>query len=404
MKKLLAYLRYRWLLAQWRRRSRNKRRANVRVGNPDAFFHALDQRRIAYVVLRGFSEVPKTSATEKSFRGDLDLLVESSQLEEFCRTVAEFPGKVKIDLYSTGIRLGTDCKRIAYLPPVLGSELLADRCRHEDRFFRPSPRLYLYSLLYHCVYQKGLLCGLPTGTDLPNHETCDHDVRQEIAHAAAAAGETLPSPLTLLAIHQWLQRKDWSMPFDLLGRWPSRNAWHDALLHRESASLTRDLGNLADLFVFLIREDAVRTTADQAIIQCLRRTFTILDTVQLDPRQRQRVMRDTRGGDWTERKGSVIVPPAIAVVCHDPNPQTVEADSVLARLHHQVRNRNAFCKHRVREEMEQRFPGAVNFLHGSDNDPESMAYIKAIYGELWPRKIADWECVLMPTGRRRETR
>ncbi|MFA6931953.1 MAG: hypothetical protein WCT05_16645 [Lentisphaeria bacterium] len=393
MKKLLSYLRYRWLLFQWKRRSKKKRRANVRIGRLNDFFAALEQRKIAYVVLRWFAEVPANRVDENSFTGDIDMLVESAQLEEFCRTVAEFPGRVKVDLYSNGIRLGTDCKRIAYFPPVLGTELLQERILFEKRFFRPSSRLYLYSLLYHCVYQKGLLCGLPTGTDLLNTAKFPHDLEEELARTAAECGEKLPERLTLLSIHQWLQQRNWAMPYDLLGRWPTRNAWHEELLARETAVLLQELGKLKDMLVFLIREDAVKTAADAEIIKALQAKFLFLAQVRLDAEQQRRVMRETRGGDWTKHKEYLLVAPVIAVVCHDPCPQNIEGQS-LAAIHHFVSNGNIFYKHEIRREMELRFPGAINFMHGSDNDAESMAYIKAIYGSSWPEMLAAWEGML----------
>ena len=391
MKKIINYLRYRWLLAKWQRRAKKKRRANVMVGNLNDFFAELAKCQISYVVLRWFDELPADRSAEKSFQGDIDLLVESAQLEDFCRIVAAFPGHIKIDLYSNGIRLGTDCKRIAYFPPVLGSEILLDRCRHDGRFYRPAPRPYLYSLLYHCCYQKGLLCGLPTGTALDNPETYSHDLKRELTLTAAACAETLPQPLTLLAIHQWLQQRQWAMPYDLLPRWPARNAWHDELLKRETAELNKALAGLKDLLVFLIREDAVSTGADQPIVQALAKKFTVLDVVQLDQQQQQRVMRQTRGGDWTKHKDVAIVAPVIAVVCHDPSPQPVDNSSGLGSIHHFVGNANVFYKHAIRKNLERRFPDAINFMHGSDNDPESMAYIKAIYGPQWPERIASWK-------------
>ena len=393
MKNILHYLRYRWLLFQWTRRSKNKRRCNVRIGHLKEFFAALGKSGISYVVLRWFSEVPLSSDAEKNFAGDIDLLVESSQLEEFCRVVADFPGKIKIDLYSNGIRLGTDCKRIAYFPPVLGSELLQNRSLFCDSFYRPAPRLYLYSLLYHCVYQKGLLCGLPTGTALQNSERYSHDLEQELCLTAAECGETLPKPLTLLNIHHWLQQRNWAMPYDLLGRWPTRNAWHDELLNLETEKQLRDLGKLREILVFLIREDAVQTGANAPIIEELQKKFTILEQFSLNSEQQSRVIRETRGGDWTKHKDYLIVPPVIAVICHDPAPAVIDHQSTLGSIHKFVRNGNVFFKHEIRKHMDQRFPGAINFLHGSDNDAESMAYMKAIYGDSWSDKIAQWQKV-----------
>ncbi len=146
-----------------------------------------------------------------------------------------------------------------------------------------------------------------------------------------------------------------------------------------------------NILVFLIREDAVQAGADKAIIEELHKKFTILDQITLNSDQQRRVMRETRGGDWTKHKDFLIVPPVIAVVCHDPAPLAMDRQSTLGAIHKFVRNANVFFKHEIRRAMDQRFPGAINFLHGSDNDAESMAYLKAIYGNCSPDKIAQWQ-------------
>ena len=286
MKTLYYYLRYRYMLFQWRRRSRKRRRSTIYIGNINAFFAALESAGIRYLVLRWFDELPASLEEEKNYSGDIDMLAESSQLEELCRIMARFPGRIKVDLYSNGIRLGTDCKRIAYYPPTLGSELLASTMLYQGRFRCPVPRLHLYSLLYHCVYQKGLLCGLPSGTALPNNETYDHDLPAELKRLEQESGESLPQPLNLLNIHHWLQERNWNMPYDLLGRWPKRNDWHEELLAYETKRLQNDLQGLKQILVFLIREDATRCGADKQILKNSRINSKSLKPVISTPRNK----------------------------------------------------------------------------------------------------------------------
>ena len=57
-------------------------------------------------------------------------------------------------------------------------------------------------------------------------------------------------------------------------------------------------------------------------------------------------------------------------------------DSKLGKIHFNVHNNNVFYKHELRDWLEERYPGASgNFLHGSDNDLESIAYLLAVYGK-----------------------
>ena len=390
MKKITSFFRYKWLMYQWKRRSRKRRRSKLKVGNINAFFAALNESDISYLVLRWFDEVPRSLQEEQIYDGDLDLLVESAQLEQFCRIAAYFPGKIKVDLYSNGIRLGTDCKRVAYYPPVLGSEMLSNSCLYENRFKRPAAKEYLYSLLYHCVYHKGLLCALPSGTGLQSNDIYDHDLQAELSQTAAECGEQIPEELTLLNIHKWLIEREWNMPYDLIGRWPAQTKWHEELLKIETDKMLQDLKPLKNILVFLIREDAIESSAQEAIVKELKQKFKILEIVELSAQQQAEVMRKTRGGDWTKHKATTLVKPMMAVICEDKNPQDIKNNPELANKHPFVENANVFFKHEIRNKLEKEFTLAINFLHGSDNDAESMAYIKAIFKDTWQEKIEEW--------------
>jgi hypothetical protein len=140
-------------------------------------------------------------------------------------------------------------------------------------------------------------------------------------------------------------------------------------------------GNLHDIIVFLIRKDAVKLGADSAIISGIAEKFAILDTIKLDETAQARVLRQTRGGDWTKHKSHLIVSPEIAVICHDPAPRVPEAGDKMANKHFNVTNMNVFYKHELRERLARTYPeNSTNFMHSSDNDLESCAYIYAVYG------------------------
>lgn len=389
--KLISELKYRWLLFQWKRRSKKRRGANAFVGNLPLFFERLQAMDIPYVVLRWFDELPLASLEQESvYQGDIDVLVASEALEKFCYAVANCRGPLKLDLFSTGIRLGSDYKRMPYYPPVLGEELLRHRIRAKDGYWRPDPLFYLLSFAYHVVYHKGALSGLPSGLDWQNGTVAKHDYAAELRRIAAEAHETLPEQLTLLSLHEWLHARNWNMPFDLISRWPVRNQWHDELLKYETGQRMSELGTMHDILVFLIREDAAKAGAENTIIEKLGEKFTILDTVRLTPEQQDRVIRNTRGGDWTKHKSTMMVLPVTAVICHDPHPVPVDRGSKLGKVHFNVENQNVFYKHELRAVLDKMYPDAVNFMHGSDNDVESVAYVRAIYGDDWMSHAKGW--------------
>ena len=383
IKKFLAELRYRWELFKWKRRVHRRHKPRIRIGNLVHFFQRLDDLNIPYAVLRYPEEIPITPAQEKAYTGDIDIMVDSRFLEQFCRVVSEHPGKIKVDMYSEGIRLGSGYTRMPYYPPTLAAELLAARERHAKGFFTVGGIPGVLSLIYHQVYHKGLLSALPSGVAQlpPSAESDSHNIAETLRQAAAAAGITLPENLTLLSLHKFLTEHDWNMPFDLLCRWRKRNEWHEYLQKLMTEELRSMQGNLHDIIVFLIRKDAVKLGADSAIISGIAEKFTILDTIKLDETAQARVLRQTRGGDWTKHKSHLIVSPEIAVICHDPAPRVPEAGDKMANKHFNVTNMNVFYKHELRERLARTYPeNSTNFMHSSDNDLESCAYIYAVYG------------------------
>ena len=381
--KCLAELRYRWELFKWKRRVRRRHSPRIRIGRIAEFFQRLEELNIPYAVLRYPEEIPVTPEQEKVYKGDIDIMVDSRFLEQFCRVVSEHPGSIRVDMYSEGVRLGSGYARMPYYPPVLAAELLAARERHEKGFFTVGGAEGVYSLLYHQTYHKGLLSALPSGVaELTSLAESDkHNIAETLRCQAAAAGVTLPEELTLLSLHKFLAEHEWSMPFDLLCRWPKRNAWHDYLQKLMAAELLSMQGNLRDIIIFLIRRDAVELGADAAIIKGITEKFVILDTVRLDKTAQDRVLRQTRGGDWTKHKSHLVVPPEIAVICHDPAPRAPEAGDKKANKHFNVTNVNVFYKHELRDRLAREYPqNSTNFMHSSDNDLESCAYLYAVYG------------------------
>lgn len=375
-------IRMRLALMRWKFRAKKRRRQKIRVGNLPSFFAALNDAELAYVVLRWFDEVPTSLAAESSFEGDLDMLVDSKDLEGFCRIVACHPGDIRVDLYSDTTRLGTGYKRLPYYPPVLARQVLASRELHDVGFFRPDDGAYLRSLAYHLVYHKGLMAGVATGVDLQPTDESPHDVQNELKGLAEATGTELPSPCTLLDLHRWLTGECWDMPYDLICRWPRRNAWHDALQTIMEKELAAKMEGLSDILVFLIREDAMIDEAREFIVGRLRAKFTVLDVVELSDSQVETVSRCTRGGNWVEKRGTLTVAPRLAVICYDHSPQAVDQGSALSSKHVHVYNENVFYKHALRKELEKEMPdaGLTYIIHGADNDLESATYLEAIYG------------------------
>ena len=390
---LCSFVRYHLMLWNWKRRARKRRRSHFSIANLADFFASLNKQGVSYAVLRWFDEVPMTKDAETALveaHGDLDLLAEARHLHTICRVAAEHYGKVKVDLYSNRLVLGTDVQRFTYYPPVLCQELLEHCVIGSQGFKRPDDLHYLYSLAYHLTYQKGLVTGIPSGfDDLPSEpkEGFKHDAEGTLRDLSEKTSTPLPEKLTLLNLHLWLKEKGWNMPFDLLLRWPHRHPLLDRLYRYEADNLRKALGDKHDLCVFLLREDAIQANATQAILDELTTEYRILDVVELNAEQQDRVTRRTRGGNWTKHKAYRLFLPQTAVVCQALVAREPLDDMAVVGKEQEALNPNLRFKRALRQKLEQQFPEGSNFLHASDNDIESMEYIQAVYGDEWPVKF-----------------
>ena len=386
-------IRYHLMLWNWKRRAHKRRRSHFSITNLNGFFASLNEQGVSYAVLRWFDEVPMTKDAETALveaHGDLDLLAEARHLLTICRVAAEHHGKVKVDIYSNRLVLGTDVQRFTYYPPILCQELLEHCVIGPQGFKRPDDLHYLYSLAYHLTYQKGLVTGIPSGfDDLPSEpkEGFKHDAEGTLRELSEKTSTPLPEKLTLLNLHLWLKEKGWNMPFDLLLRWPHRHPLLDRLYRYEADNLRKALGDKHDLCVFLLREDAIQAKATQAILDELATEYRILDVVELNAEQQDRVTRRTRGGNWTKHKEYRLFLPQTAVICQALVAREPLDDTAVVGKEQEALNPNLRFKRALRQKLEQQFPEGSKLLHASDNDIESMEYIQAVYGDEWPVKF-----------------
>ncbi len=385
LKKLIYWYRSICLQKKWR--SKRKRKGTIRLYVRDVaqLFRRFEEYNIRYLVLRWFQEVPTTVEQEKDHANDVDLLIEvEGNLPTIAQIVSRQPGHFKCDLYSTSGRFGTSYLGMPYYPPVLAQQLLDTRIRHETGFYIPSRKNQFLSLAYHLTYHKGLESGIPSGCELTANPHPKRPYGQLLEKLGKELGVDLPTPYTLLGLHNYLKQNDWDMPYDLLERWPRRTDWHKKLLEVELGIIDEDARRLPHILVFFIREDMVKEKKEDFILNLIREKFRILEMVNLSEEQSNRVMRQVRGGNWLKYKGTETIGPAIAVCCHDDHPIPIDkSDTKRNALYPLVSNQNAFHKHEIRKRLaeESGSEDRVNGIHGSDNAYESQHMLRAIFGQ-----------------------
>lgn len=204
--------------ANGKRRRRARRYIPPEIGL-ERFFSTLNERRIRYVVLRWFDELPEIKPG-----GDVDLLIDDRDVDSVSDL---FTGEMRgtaCDLFSVSGLRGTSYRGIPYLPPDKAAEVLARAVMFRDLLKVPSPEHHFLSLAYHAVYQKGLRSGLPTSTPGLQPETEPrHGYAGDLGHLAADAG--IDVSIRMEELDEYLAGRGWRPSPGMRVELGKRNPW-----------------------------------------------------------------------------------------------------------------------------------------------------------------------------------
>jgi hypothetical protein len=380
------WIRKKLILRKWHKSKKRKRVIHLKVRNVLDIFKKIEKVGFRYVVLRWPEEVPVTPEKENTFSDDIDLLtdVNKSDLPTLADIVSRQSGHIVCDLYSLSGRGGTSYLGMPYYPPVLTELILNNRRRHVKGFFIPDPINAFYSFAFHVVYHKGILSGIPTGCDIKTEASPKRSYIQRLYELAQETHVTeIEPPYTLLKLHDYLKMQKWNMPYDLLERWPKKDAWHQYLLDREMNILRPWADKLPGLLVFFIRKDVMTKEYSNLIIDTLSNKFRILHKEKLSEQQIESVIRSVRGGNWLQGKNLELIRPIIAIICYDFDPVPIEISDYHKKENYPlVKNHNVFTKQQIRMDLNRDTSADRELfgIHGSDNEYEAQHMIRAIYG------------------------
>src|SRR4051812_39015252 len=122
-----------------------------------AFFEALNTRKIDYVLLRWWEELPEMPPDE-----DMDILIkdEHRSLIDDLITFHDNGTGMKADIYTiSGAKFGSH-KSLPYFQSRLADTLIESRILFKGAYV-PSALPYFASLAYHAIFHKGCRSGLP---------------------------------------------------------------------------------------------------------------------------------------------------------------------------------------------------------------------------------------------------
>ena len=184
----------------------------------DHLFTTLRQSGAPYVVVRWFDDLPDRPD------GDIDFLISDEAVPTIEALLSRERGGVPCDIYSELGQPGYRYGDIAYYPAHLARQIIERRTLHRDVVSVPCPEDHFFSLAYHCLYHKGLDCGLPTSQPgLRPASRPNHDYLGTLAALASEMG--LKVQLIMELLDALLHDRGWRPPRPILERLAIDNVW-----------------------------------------------------------------------------------------------------------------------------------------------------------------------------------
>lgn len=336
------------------------------------FFEGLNSLDANYVVIRRFEALPVLRSGE-----DIDLLVSDKNLhvvESRLRSYRPFRPTQKVNLYTESGLPGTDFRGVAYFSRKLATRMLADAVFLRDKYRVPNPVDHLDSMAFHAVYHKGYGSGLasevgdPTKSSLGTFDLDYGSVLTELARRVARNVD-----ISLVGLDEYLGDQGLRPSICTLEMLQTENQW----LQNRLSETRLDIGSLADLIVFVVRDEALRFR-DEIVSLIGACGLEILEVLEPDASQKERLTEVVRGGNWgrgqfPESGGG----PACLIFAYDFGHCS---DDLMVTGNHESSARVAGAKVAVRRLVARRIPGAERFnpIHSSANGWQSIEYAEAL--------------------------
>src|SRR5690606_858736 len=205
------------------------------------FFQILNERKIEYVLLRWWEDLPSIPEGE-----DMDILIRDSHrfLIQDLLTFGDNGTGLKCDIYTvTGSNYGSH-KSLPYFQYNLSQDLLKGRILFRGAYV-PSKANYFASLAYHALFHKGLSSGIPGFKNMAQGE--EHDYPTVLKNLANDLN--LDLEITVIGIFRWLKKNEYAPAEDTLAKLVDIKP-ELSLLQKRIYSDRRG----GELMVFVIRE------------------------------------------------------------------------------------------------------------------------------------------------------
>lgn len=346
------------------------------------FFEILDERKVDYVLLRWWQDLPEMPPGE-----DMDILVrdEHRDLLEDLVVFYDNGTGLKCDIYTiTGSNHGS-WKNLPYFQSNLAHILIEERILFKGAYV-PSPQTHFASLAYHAIYHKGVDSGIPGFSTNPSGEL-EHDYFEILDNLSREIG--LNVEITVQGLAAWLKN---------LGFTPAEDTTAKLVeLKPELAMFQKPLFSDirgGELLVFIIREKLIEHGYLNSFIDFMKEKFSfdIIDVKTLSIEEKDICKRQIRGGKWDRGpfKFSGGQPEAF-VIAFDYQPWPLSDEEAKKQTRMTNRN-NPNAKYAFRDIINQnRKTNNYNGIHSADNELDAWSYISLLGNEYHNKIIKEVE-------------
>lgn len=347
---------------RWKKAKKRGDGLFVKIGNLNNFFNTLHSNRVNYVVLRGLCEDSSFLRT----KGDVDILTKSSDVKKIIWAAATNPGETPFDVYFND---RPSVKKYHYYPPIFANKILENKIIYPNQnYYVPEKKYQLLSLLYHVTYHKGILESYHKFNDDYYIETSSHyENLRRLCYEL-----DIDLSLSLLKIHFFLKAQGFSMPFDLILKWPNQHNLLKIIHDKHAQELQiNNHDNISFPLIFIVRSDASDQRSLDLILSHISKKMKVTDFFKLSKLQIENVSTFTRGGNWIERVNGTyknILP------SHLIKTEFLSLDQL-----------NIFCKNElshfkktIRDALKKDKNNQIFGLHSADNYLESLEYIEIL--------------------------
>lgn len=339
------------------------------------FLAWLKNNNINYVVPRFYEQLPELHRQG----GDLDLLVADEHADQVIKKIRSFSDQITsrltdsipIGMHSISMEAG-----IPYYPPQLAIDVLERAIDGPAGSRVPTPIDDFHMFIYHALYHsKGYSAGIDSIYKGKLENPPENDYIGLIQHKAKEL--EIPVGQTMEDLNHYMGQVGWQPKRDTLAKISERNAWvRDHFFGDTPPSYT-------GLTLFILKERAVSRNLTNKVVNVMTRSgVKIVDVLHLSASQKERAIREIRGGNWTGPGRSTYgLFPASFIIGVDPNciglksKHAYEYERFWSKIH----------KAKVRAAFD--VDGEASIVHAADNTFEAKEYLDVCLEETEKQKL-----------------